>query len=142
MSNDDNAIKPEAAQAQAAEYLGVTAGITFDLDGAKWTLPNPAFLTPEQRKRHKEHQQFMKTMDKETVPHPIIDGKMIEQFVYPYEKDGKLVDEDELLCIALMGEDVYKKFIATGGAPGQIAVHWNVMNRQLAKRMAEDSKSR
>lgn len=137
-----NPVKPEAARAQAADYLGVMAGVRFDLgDDDSWELPNPAFLSVDQRERYKAHQKFMKTLDKETVPHPIIDGKMVEQFVYPYEKGGELVDEDVLLCKALMGDEVYKKFIAAGGAPGQVQVHWNVMSRQLAKRMAEDSKS-
>lgn len=138
---DRNPIKPAEAAAQAAEYLGVMAGVTFDLDGELWELRNPAFLSVEQRERYKRHQKFMKTLDKEAVPHPIIEGKSVEQFVYPYEKDGNLIDEDVLLCQALMGEDIYKKFIAAGGAPGQVQVHWNVMSRQLAKRMAEDSKS-
>ncbi|PVA66215.1 hypothetical protein [Mycobacteroides abscessus] len=138
----DNPIKPEEAAALAAEYLGCMKGVRFDLgSGASWELPNPAFMKPDQRARYKAHQKYMKTMDKETVPHPIIDGKTVEQFIYPYEKGGEIVDEDELLCKALMGEDVYDKFIAAGGAPGQIQVHWNVMNRQLARRMAEDSKS-
>lgn len=136
-----NPMKPEEAAAHAAEALGSMRGVPFDLDGETWELPNPAFLKPEQRARYKKHQQFMKTMDKEEVPHPVIDGKMVEQFVYPYEKNGEIVDEDELLCKALMGDDIYKKFIDAGGAPGQIQVHWNVMNRQLAKRMASDSKS-
>lgn len=143
--NDDittnNPVKPEAARAQAAEYLGVMAGVTFDLNGEPWELPNPAFLSVEQRERYKAHQKFMKTLDKETVPHPIIEGKTVEQFVYPYELKGELVDEDVLLCKALMGDAVYEKFIAAGGAPGQVQVHWNVMSRQLAKRMTEDSKS-
>lgn len=138
----DNPIKPEEAAAQAAEYLGVMKGIRFDLgDEKSWELPNPAFLKPDQRARYKAHQKFMKSLDKETVPHPIIDGKTVEQFVYPYELDGELIDEDELLCKALMGDEIYDKFIANGGAPGQIQVHWNVMSRQLAKRMADDSKS-
>ncbi len=138
----DNPVKPEEAAAIAAEYLGSMRGIRFDLgNGESWELPNPAFMKPDQRARYKDHQRYMKTMTKEFVPHPIIDGKMVEQFIYPYEKDGEPVDEDELLCKALMGDDIYNKFIDAGGAPGQIQVHWNVMNRQLARRMAADSKS-
>lgn len=138
----NNPVKPEEAAAHAAQYLGVMRGVRFTLgDNDEWELPNPAFLKPDQRARYKEHQKYMKSMDKESVPHPIIEGKMVEQYIYPYEKDGEIVDEDELLCKALMGDDVYKKFIDAGGAPGQIQVHWNVMNRQLARRMAEDSKS-
>ncbi|MEC4836881.1 hypothetical protein R2362_20310 [Mycobacteroides chelonae] len=139
---DANPINPEQAAAHAAEYLGTMKGVCFDLGkGEKWELPNPAFMKPDQRARYKAHQKYMKTMDKETVPHPIIDGKMVDQFIYPYEQDGEIVDEDELLCKALMGDEIYKKFIDAGGAPGQIQVHWNVMNRQLARRMASDSKS-
>lgn len=142
---DDDAqypINPKVARQQAADYLGFMSGIPFNIGaGEAWELPNPAFLDPEQRKRYRAHQRFMQTVDTEQVPHPIIEDKMIEAPKYPYLKDGKDIDDAELLCIALMGDDVYKKFLAVGGVPGQISVHWNVMQRQLEERNKIDSKS-
>jgi hypothetical protein len=144
MPDDDklHPMKPEAARAQAADYLGFTAGIVFDLgNDESWMLPNPAFLDTEQRKRHRAHQRFMKSLDKETVEDPIIEGREVERYVYPYQKDGEDVDDDVLLCKALMGDDIYDKFIAADGRPGQVAIHWAVMNRQMEVRTRVDSKS-
>ncbi|AMU76954.1 gp32 protein [Mycobacteroides abscessus subsp. abscessus] len=135
-------VDPRKAREQAADHLGFMAGVPFDLgDGEMWELPNPAFLDTEQRKRYRDYQRDMKALDKETVDHPFIDGKTIEQNVYPYLKDGKDYDPDEQLCIALMGEDIYAKFLAAGGVPGQIDTHWKVMQRQLEERTKIDSKS-
>lgn len=135
-------MNPRAARQQAADFLGFMAGVPFNLaDGETWELPNPAFLDTEQRKRYREYQQTMKELDKESVPHPIIDGKTVERTIYPYLKDGEDFDADEHLCIALMGEETYKKFLKAGGVPGQIDVHWNMMQRQLEERMKRDSKS-
>lgn len=135
-------INPRAAREQAAEFLGFMAGVPFKIGENKvWELPNPAFLDTEQRKRYREYQQTMKELDTESVPHPIIDGKMIERTIWPYTLNKEDFDADEQLCIALMGDDTYKKFLAAGGVPGQIDVHWNVMQRQLEERMKRDSKS-
>lgn len=142
--NDDKLypIDPKKAREQAADYLGFMSGIPFNIgDGEVWELPNPAFLDTGQRKRYRDYQRFIQTVDTEEVPHPIIDGKMIKQPKYPYLKDGKDIDDAELLCKALMGDEVYEKFLAAGGVPGQINVHWDVMRRQLEERIKIDSKS-
>lgn len=136
-------VDPKKAREQAADYLGFMAGVPFNLDGGgTWELPNPAFLDTEQRKRYRDYQRTMKELDKETVDHPFIDGKTVEQTIYPYLKGGKDFDADEQLCIALMGLDTYEKFIKAGGVPGQIDVHWKMMQKQLEERLKSDSKSR
>ena len=151
--------KPEAARAQAAEFLSVFDGQDFDLgDGQSWHLPNPNYLPPAMKRRYLEHLRFCnKDLDKETLTDPIT-GKKRTQTVWPLSFGGVLIDEDELLCIALMGEDViedrkayfadgtlpkvYERFLEAGGVPGQVQVHWRVMNLQMEERLKRDPKSR
>lgn len=151
-------LKPEAARAQAAEFLSVLPGQDFDIgDGQTWHLPNPNYLPPDMKKRYLEHLRFMnKDLDKEEIADPIT-GKKRQQTVWPLTFASELVDEDELLCIALMGDDVkgdraayfengtlpesYARFLASGGVPGQVQVHWRVMALQMEERVKRDPKS-
>ncbi len=148
---------PEEAREQAAEFLSVFAGQVFDLgDGEVWTLPNPAYLPRDMKRRHIEFMRFInKDLDKEQVKDPVT-GKERTVTVWPLTYNGQLIDEDELLCIALMGTDVvadreayfaegtlpetYQKFLNAGGVPGQVQLHWRVMNLQLEERMKSDPK--
>jgi len=167
MSDDDKLkpIRPAEAAEQAAEFLGFTAGVNFDLDDGKtWRLPNPSYLPRDMKQRYKNHLRFLsKSLDKAKVKstNPVT-GKVqeAEQTVWPFEYQGQLVDEDELLCIALMGEDVdkdreayfasegetlppvYEQFLAAGGVAGQIQGHWRVMELQMEERVKRDPKSR
>lgn len=159
MSDDKESNSPEAAIAQAAEFLGVFNGQDLDLGGGQvWHLPNPNLIPPAMKRRYLEHLRFInKDLDKEKVSDPIT-GKLRQQTVWPLAYKGELVDEDELLCIALMGEDVeadraayfkdgttpdtYTRFIAAGGVPGQVQMHWRVMNLQMEERVKRDPKSR
>jgi len=161
MSDSDDklaAMKPEAAREQAAEFLSVLPGQEFDLGGQVWLLPNPQYMPPVMKKRYLEYLRFVnKDLDKELIPDPIT-GKKREQTVWPLTYKNALIDEDELLCIALMGDDavkdreayfedgtlpdVYAKFLAAGGVPGQVQVHWRVMSLQMEERIKRDPKSR
>ncbi|GKT28227.1 tail assembly chaperone, partial [Aduncisulcus paluster] len=115
-------VDPRKAREHAADYLGFLAGVSFSLGSNEtWELPNPAFLDVEQRKRYRDYQRDLKNVDTELVDHPLIDGKKIERDIYPYVKDGKDFDPDEQLCIALMGNKIYAKFLAAGGVPVRIA---------------------
>ena len=110
MSDDNETtgpLSPEAARAQATEFLSVFAGVDFDLGGGRvWHLPNPNYLPPDMQKRHLEHLRFMnKDLQKETVTDPVT-GKKREQTIWPLQFENELIDENELLCIALMGDDV------------------------------------
>ena len=143
---DDEAVfgpmQPEAARDQAAEFLGVSSGVTFDLGkGQTWTLPNQAFMPPDMKRRYLEHLRFMnEDLDTETIADPIT-GKRRKQSKWPLRLNGTLIDEDELLCRALMGDEVYEQFLAAGGVSGQVRVHWNVMNLQMQDRVKRDPKS-
>jgi hypothetical protein len=150
-------INPEAARDQEAEFFGVKAGFDYALGGGeKWTLPNPSYMAPDMKARYLEHLRFMsEDVDFEEKPHPVT-GKMTKTQKWPIRKDGKLLNEDELLCVALMGTDVeadraaylkdgtvpdtYKKFLAAGGVPGQVQSHWQMMNRQMQERLMRDPK--
>ncbi|MGQ9348950.1 hypothetical protein [Mycolicibacterium gilvum] len=151
--------RPDEALAEASEFLSVFAGLDLDLGGGKtWRLPNPNLMAPAIKKRYLEHLRFInKELDKEKVKHPVT-GKLTEQTIWPLQYKGELIDQDELLCIALMGEDVkadyeayfkdgtvpetYEKFLNAGGIPGQVQVHWRVMALQMEERVQRDPKSR
>lgn len=151
--------RPEQAREQAAELLGLPVSQPFILDGGEtWDLPNPSYLPPKMKRRYLEHLRFMaKDLDKEKVKDPVT-GRQREQTVWPLEYKGDLVDEDELLCIALMGDDVkadreayfengtlpdtYERFLDANGVPGQVQVHWRAMNLLMEERIKRDPKSR
>lgn len=148
-------IKPEEARRQEAEFFGVAAGFDYDLGGGqKWTLPNPSYMPRDMKKRYSEHLRFMnEDLDTESKPHAVT-GKPTKVAKWPLRKDGALIDEDELLCIALMGTDgpadreaylkdgtlpdAYEKFLAAGGVAGQLQSHWQMMNRQMQERLKQD----
>lgn len=169
MSDDDSMqhpIRPRESREQATDYLGFMASVIYDLGGTTWELPNPSFMDPEMKSRYLEHLRFMSEdidtkiqvnpVTKEEVPVPL----------YPVRYKKKLINDEELLCVALMGDDgdyekyletgvkaagkwlkgelpeVYKRFLAAGGVPGQISTSWQVMQHQLKERLQRDSKSR
>lgn len=159
---EDRALSPEKAAAQAAEFLGVFAGVDFDLGGGKtWRLPNPSYMPRDMKRRYNEHLRFMnKDLDTETIKttDPIT-GKQTSrtQTVWPLQYSKELIDEDELLCIALMddGDDAgvgareayfktgalpgtYEQFLKAGGVAGQVQVHWRVMSLQMEERVKRD----
>lgn len=163
MSEHQESCTPERAREQAAEFLGVFAGVPLDLGGgASWTLPNPSFLPPKMKMRYLEHIRFVnKDLDTEKVPEvDPITGKQRQrtQTVFPLSYKGELINEDELQCIALMGDDAvgdreayfkygtlpetYERFLAADGVPGQVRVHWRVMELQMEERLKRDPKSR
>lgn len=144
MPDDDKLppIKPELAREQEAEFFGVAAGFDYDLGGGeKWTLPNPSYLPPDMKKRYLEHLRFMnEDLDTEEKPHPTT-GKATKTTKWPLRVKDELIDEDELLCRALMGDETYEKFLAAGGVTGQVQARWQMMNRQMQERLRRDPKS-
>jgi len=154
MSEDRAPISPEKARDQAAEFLSVFDGQDFDLGGESWHLPNPNYMPRDMKKRHLEHLRFInKDLDTRSVPDPVT-GKEVKRTEWPLQYKGQVIDEDELLCIALMGTDavkdreayfkdgtlpdVYARFLEAGGIAGQVQVQWSVMNLQMQERVKRD----
>lgn len=161
----DESLSPEKAREQAAEFMSVFAGVDFDLgSGKSWHLPNPSYLPRQVKRRHMEYMRFInKDLDREKVDvtDPITGRKSKrEQTVWPLSYKGQLIDEDELLCIALMSDSddgvaerdayfengalppTYEAFVNAGGVAGQVQMHWRVMNLQMEERLKRDPKSR
>ena len=161
----DHPIRPKEAREQATDYLGFMASVIYDLGEETWELPNPSLLPPEMKARYLEHLRFVsEDLDTKTRKNPVTKEDDTTQ-VYPFRYKGKLVNDEELLCVALMGEDgdyekyvetgakstgkwlkgdlpaVYRGFLAAGGVPGQVNTAWQVMQRQLQERLQRDSKS-
>lgn len=162
MSDDDDVsaahpIRPQEASAQATEYLGFLGSVVYDLGGGEsWELPSPSLMPPDMKMRYLEHLRFM-SEDLDTKPRENPVTKEIDQIqVYPLRYKKKLVNDEELLCVALMGGDedyarylkdrtlpsVYAKFLAAGGRPGQVGTAWQMMGRQMQERAQRDPKSR
>jgi hypothetical protein len=164
MADDENyrePASPEEAIEQAAEFLGVFAYKEFVLsDGFSWKLPNPGVMPRDMKRRHKEFQRFLSNdLDKEKIKDPIT-GRQREQNKWPLSYKGAEIDEEELLCIALMSEsdkgieerdaylredtlpELYKRFLNAGGVAGLVQWWWNVMHLQLEERVKRDPKSR
>lgn len=159
-------VKPQEAREQASEYMGFMASKSYDIgNGEKWELPNPAFMDPDMKGRYLEHLRFMsEDLDTYNRTDPVTKETAKVQH-YPLRYRKKLVVEEELLCVALMGEDgdyekylktavsapgkvlkgdvpdIYAKFIAADGRPGQLNMEWQVMQRQLQERLQRDPKS-
>jgi hypothetical protein len=133
-------MRPQEAAAQAAEFLGFTPCVDFDLGDEIWTLPAQSYMPPDMKMCYLEHLRFMnEDLDTEDV-YDAAQKKKVPRTVWPLRQNGVLIDEDELLCRALMGDDVYEKFLKAGGVPGQVQIHWTMMNRQIQERMKSDPK--
>lgn len=168
-NNDDSKnhpIRPRESREQATDYLGFMASVIYDLgDGKTWELPNPSFMDPDMKARYLEHLRFIsEDLDTFERVNPLT-KEVTNPQQYPLRYKGKLVNDEELLCVALMGADgdyekyletgaeakgkwlkgelpeMYKGFLAAGGVPGQINTAWQMMQRQLQERLQRDSKS-
>lgn len=144
-------MKPEEARRQEAEFFGVATGYDYDIgDGQTWTLPFPRYLPPDMRMRYLEHLRVLnEDLDKETVEHPVT-GKREKRTIIPLrmkkaitdDNPRGLIDDDVLLCIALMGQETYERFLAAGGVPGQVQARWQMMNRKMEERLYRDPQFR
>lgn len=147
----ERAMKPEEARRQEAAFFGVATGYDYDIgDDQTWTLPNPRYLPTKMRLRYMEHLRVLnEELDTQPVPHPVT-GKSEKKTIFPFRmksavtKDNPkgLIDEDELLCIALMGQETYERFTAAGGVPGQVQERWRMMNKQMEERLHRDAQFR
>jgi hypothetical protein len=137
-----NPIRPAQASAQASEFLGFMGSVIYDLgDGDTFELPNPSLMPPDMKARYTEHLRCMaEDLDTKDQTNPIT-GEVTAVQQWPLRKDGKLINDEELLCVALMGEKTYRKFLKAGGVPGQINTAWQMMRRQFEERLKLDSKS-
>lgn len=139
------------AREQAAEQLGFMAGVFIDLgDGEPFEIPNPSLLDPDQQDRYDQLLMDLEGLDRH--PDPVekdgspklgADGVPLKgSIMLPHRKDGVRVENYETrLAKALFGDDDYKRFIAAGGRPSQIGVHWSEMRKVMADREAADKKS-
>lgn len=122
----------QAAVDQNFEYFGLFSGERLNLGdgGPELEIPHPEYLLPEQQKRLGELRVKF-------------DGYTLTSSGEYVDGDGDLVwpPYDEQLCVALWGEDDYKRFVAAGGRPGLVGVVWARMRTQFAKASRIDSKS-
>lgn len=143
MSQEErNAQAIEDAREQAAQYLGFVQCVTVTVEGQNFTIPNPSLLSYDQQERYDELQMSLEELDR----HPDVlddDGKLLRRgpIKEPHRKDGQRVENyDARLARAILGEE-FDEFVAGGGRPSDVSLFWAEMNRRLADKRAEDSKS-
>jgi hypothetical protein len=149
MSQSRKLLSAKDAREQAAEFLGFMASVTIDVGGKPFEIPNPSLLSPDQQDRYDELEFETEKLDRHPDPvnedgtpkvgndgHPLKGAVMI-----PHRVNGVRVENYETrLAKALFGED-YEAFIAAGGYPSQVGVHWAEMRRALEEREKSDAKS-
>lgn len=135
--------RPVEAREQAAECLGFVRGRIFDLgEGETWELPNPALLDDEQQARYNAYLYDSERCDRAPDTTDTNGNTVRGEFLDPPRINGELLEPSDIrLAKALMGEEIYRKFIAADGRSSQIRVHWLEMNKRVADRVRDDSKS-
>jgi hypothetical protein len=135
---------------QAAEFLGFVASewIKADSTGELFEIPSRNCLDSDQRKRYNqllvEFRQEAELLDRVDDIRGD-DGKIITKgkgaALDPNTIDGELVeDHDDRIAEAIFG-DRYPNFLKGGGRSADVSLIWWKMNKKLADRLAEDSKS-
>lgn len=131
----------EAAREQAADYLGFAASERIEVDGNVFEIPNPSLLDDEQQA---SLDALDIEMDEEWDRHPDVtndDGSTQRGLLkVPHRKGGQPVNYNVRLAQAIFG-DRYEAFKAAGGRSSDVQLIWSKMNRELAKRREDDSKS-
>lgn len=133
----------EDARDQAAEFLGFVAGERITArNGEVFEIPSASLLDDDQQTRYDQLQLDAESWDR----HPDTLGddgsvKVKGALLEPNRKDGALVENYNIqLAKAVFGER-YAAFKDAGGRASDVAVTWWKMNKALADRRAEDSKS-
>ena len=136
-----------ALREQAAEYLGFKPYVDLDIgDGEVFTLYYRDLLPPDQYLAMQEHERFMREdLDTETVPDDIVDGRTLTRPKSPPRVNGELIYPEAHQAKLIMSCDprpnVYERFIAAGGVPGQIQMFWTECVLRMKDRAVKDSKS-
>lgn len=140
----------KAAREQSAAKLGFMSSMSIDLGGGTIVeIPNPSIMSPEQQSRYDALEFECEKLDRWPDPkdadgNPKLDANgqpLLGARKMPHRVNGELVENYETrLARALLG-DQYEKFIAAGGYPSQIGLHWGEMRKALEEREKSDSKS-
>lgn len=123
----------ERARAQSAEKLGLTAGVEVAvIDGETIFVPNAGMLDEDQQQRYNEYLYELESLDLDEDGEP----------KFPHRRDKVLLEPSNVrLAKAIFGPDLWVKLRAAGVRAGDVNLHWMRMNKELADRQAEDSKS-
>jgi hypothetical protein len=131
----------DEARAQAAEFLGFIASERIVTKDGVFEIPNPSLLDDDQQARVDALDLETESWDKHD---DVLDdaGKVVSRggLMVPNRKGGKIVSYNVGLAKAIFG-DRYEAFKKAGGNSGDVNLFWSKMNRALAQRRAEDSKS-
>lgn len=132
----------QAAREQAADYLGFAASERIEVGDKVFEIPNPSLLDDDQQARV---DALDIEMDEEWDRHPDVkndDGTVAQRgaLKLPHRKGGQPMNYNVRLAQAIFGKD-YDEFRRLGGRSSDVQLIWSKMNRELAKRREDDSKS-
>lgn len=147
MSTDEKrTMSIQEAMVQNAEYFGFDLYDRIDIGGGEVVeIMYRELLDAPTRARVDEVYRQYELCDRTSIEIRDSDGKVTETiqgpFKDPREKDGEPFDLEGQVCIALWGEEVYKRYINAGGPPGLPLMAWGRMRQQISNRLGKDSKS-
>lgn len=146
MSNDEKRTKTiQQAMEQNAEFFGFDLCDEIEIGGGETVkIMYRDLLDIDTKARVDQVYRDYAACDRMSIEAVDGDGKKttIEGgYKEPREKGGAPFDLDEQVSIALWGEDAYKRYTAAGGPPGLTLMVWTRMQRQINKRVVQDSKS-
>ena len=145
------------AETQVTQYFGFDGVKEIDVDGEAFEVRAKVLWSPEQITAMAELDEWVKTLDHETVEirnpitneiilHPETSKPLTEKtLIVPHRLKGKPVSPpfETRYLAALWGEDKANRFIAAGGTYGLVTIMMAQMDDEFAqwRRSRRDSKS-
>lgn len=135
------------AREEACNKLGFMRSVMVETQTRKWEVPNPSLLDYKQQKRVNALDLWVQTTkeldrykDTKDANGNVIKGAPKVPWRTP---DGVLIEDDydARLVKALFGDDQFDAFIEDGGNPSDISLFWTQMQKHMADRAKQDSKS-
>ncbi|CQD03785.1 gp32 protein [Mycobacterium europaeum] len=138
----------EAAREQAAQYLGYVASEKIRTPrGEVFEIPNPSLLDDDQQQRYDQLQLETESWERHddvlNEDGTVKTRGMIKEPARKTGEDGNpvLVENYQIQLAKAIFGDRYEAFKAAGGRANDVSFIWAKMNKQIADRRKQDSKS-
>ena len=143
MSRNNRCDSPRAAREAAAEAQGFLASIEISAGNEVFEVPQRGLLDDDQAERLAELDLETEGWDRE--PDVTLENGLTVpgRLKMPYRKGGKLIKPSYpvRVAVALWGEERYARYKAAGGRATDVTSAMLRLDRRVAERESEDSKS-